>query len=76
MSKKLTVKDVAHLLEYNGLIEVIFENDDDLEWYYDRPRYNIEELLIKYGKREITWITHTPEDGDERMTIELKGGRV
>lgn len=72
MSKKLTVKDVAHLLECNGKIKVIFEN----EFYYDRPRYEIDELVTKYGNRVVTWITDTPEDGDERMTIELEGDRV
>lgn len=34
MPKKLTVNDVAHILKYNGLIEVIFENDD--EFIYNR----------------------------------------
>lgn len=74
MSKKLTVNDVAHLLKYNGLIEVIFENDK--RFYYDTPRYTIDELVGKYGERVVTWITQTPEDGDERMTIELEGDRV
>lgn len=73
MPKKLTVNDIAHLLKYNGLIEVIFENDND--FLYNIPRYNIDELVTKYGTREVTWITHSPEDGDERMTIELEGDR-
>ena len=71
MNNKLTVNDVAHILKYNGLIEVIFENDDD--FLYNRPRYNIDELVAKYEEREVTWITHAPEDGDERMTIYLEG---
>lgn len=74
MTKKITVNDVAHLLEDNGLIEVIFENDN--EFYYDRPRYKLDEIVDKYGERVVTWITQTPEDGDERMTIELEGDRV
>lgn len=74
MSKKLTVKDVAHLLECNGKIEVIFEKEN--EFYYDRPRYEIDELATKYGNRVVTWSTDTPEDGDERMTIVLEGDRV
>lgn len=74
MTKKLTVNDVAHLLEDNGLIEVIFGNDN--RFYYDTPRYTIDELVGKYGERVVTWITPTPEDGDERMTIELEGDRV
>lgn len=73
MYNKLTVNDVAHLLEYNGLIEVIFENDDD--FLFNIPRYNTDELVTKYGEREITWITHAPVDGDKRMTIELEGDR-
>ena len=73
MTKKLTVNDVAHLLEDNGLLEVIFEHDK--RFYYDKPRYTIDELVGKYGERVVTWITQTPEDGDERMTIELEGDR-
>ena len=72
MPKKLTVNDVAHLLVGNGLIEVIFENDN--ESYY-MPRYTIYELVNKYGKRVVTWITYAAEDGDERLTIELEGDR-
>lgn len=71
MPKKLTVNDVAHILKYNGLIEVIFENDD--EFLYNTPRYTIDELVGKYGERAVTWITHSPEDGDERLTIYLEG---
>ena len=74
MTKKLTVNDVAHLLEDNGLIEVIFGNDK--RFYYDTPRYTIDELVGKYGERVVTWITPTLEDGDEGMTIELEGDRV
>lgn len=74
MSQKLTVKDVAHLLEDNGLIEIIFENDTFWD-SYNGPRYEIDELVTKYGNRVVTWITHAPEDGDERLTIELEGER-
>lgn len=74
MTKKITVNDVAHLLEDNGLIEVIFENDN--EFYYDRPRYKLDEIVDKYGERVVIWITQTPEDGDERMTMELEGAIV
>ena len=70
MTKKLTVNDVSYLLEDNGKIEVTFENDD--EFYYDTPRYELDELVSKYGERVVTWITHVPEDGDERMAIELE----
>ena len=74
MTKNLTVNDVAHLLEDNGLIEVIFEHDK--RFYYDTPRYTIDELVGKYGERVVTWITQTLGDGDERMAIELEGDRV
>ena len=70
MTKKLTVNDVSYLLEDNGKIEVTFENDD--EFYYDTPRYELNELVSKYGERVVTWITHVPEDGDERMAILLE----
>ena len=73
MSKKLTVNDVAYLLEDNGRIEVRFEQDE--YFYYDMPRYEVNELVTKYGKRVVTWITHAPEDGDERMAIQLEGDR-
>lgn len=71
MTKKLTVNDVAYLLEGNGKLDIAFEKDD--EFYYDAPRYEIEELVAKYGDRGVTWITHIPEDGFERMGIVLEG---
>lgn len=71
--KKYTVKELAHLLESNGLIEVVFEND--YEWYYKTLDYTIDEIVNKYGERVITWITYAAEDGDERLIIELEGDR-
>lgn len=71
MPKKITVKDIAHLLDYNGLIQVTFEQGDS--FFYDTPRYEIDEIVAKYGDRVVTWITHVPEDGDERLAIELEG---
>lgn len=71
MNKKLTVKDIAHLLDYNGLIEVTFERDEP--FYYYPPRYELDEIVAKYGDRVVTWITHVPEDGDERLAIQLEG---
>ncbi|CAD0299925.1 hypothetical protein [Enterococcus phage vB_EhiS_268] len=71
MTKKLTVNDVAHLLDGNGLIEVTFERDE--AFYYNIPRYELDEIVTKYGERVVTWITHVPEDGDERMAIQLEG---
>lgn len=71
MNKKLTVKDIAHLLESNGMIQVTFEQGDS--FFYDTPRYEIAEIVAKYGDRVVTWITDVPEDGDERLAIELEG---
>ena len=61
MPKKLTVSDVAHLLTNNGLLDVTFENDD-YDINYVSPRYEVDELVAKYGDRVITW-----------MGIELEG---
>lgn len=72
MPKKLTVNDVAHLLVNNGLLDVTFENDD-YDVYYEVPRYEVDEIVAKYGDRVVTWITHIPEDGFERMGVELEG---
>lgn len=71
--KKYTVKELAHLLESNGLIEVVFENDH--EGYYKTLDYTIDEIVNKYGERVITWITYAAEDGYERLIIELEGDR-
>lgn len=71
MPKKLTVNDIAYLLEDNGMIQVTFEQGDS--FFYDTPRYEIAEIVAKYGDRVVTWITDVPEDGDERLAIELEG---
>lgn len=71
MPKKITVKDIAHLLHSNGLIQVTFEQGDS--FFYDTPRYEIAEIVAKYGDRVVTWITDVPEDGYERLAIELEG---
>lgn len=71
MNNKLTVNDVAHLLDCNGMIQVMFEQGNS--FFYDTPRYEIAEIVAKYGDRVVTWITDIPEDGDERLAIKLEG---
>lgn len=72
MSKKLTVNDVAHLLEGNTRIEVMFEDDPNDFYYYD-DAYTVEEMMDIFGDRVVTWITLNPDDGEEHLIVELEG---
>ena len=72
--KKYTVKELAYLFQYNGRIEVIFEDESDTFLYYD-TLYTIEEIIDSFGERMITWISLYADDGDQHLIIELEGDR-
>lgn len=72
--KKYTVKELAHLFQDNGRIEVSFEDESDTFLYYDNV-YTIEEIIDRFGERMITWISLYADDGDQHLIIELEGDR-
>lgn len=72
--KKYTVKELAHLFQDNGRIEVIFEDEPDTFLYYDNM-HTIEEIIDSFGERMITWISLYADDGDQHLIIELEGDR-
>ena len=69
---KYTVNELAYLLQDNGRIEVIFEDEPDKLYYYDNI-YTIDELIDSFGERRVTWITLDADDGDQHLVIELEG---
>lgn len=70
--KKYTVKELAPLLD--DYIGVTF-SDDLRAGSTPEMFYTIQDLVTKYGERNITWITFDGEEDNFYQVLELEGAR-
>lgn len=72
MMKKYTVKELAPLLD--DYIGVVFTDEFD-RWTTPEMFYTLQDLIDKYGKHNIKYISFAGSEDDIYQAIELDGDR-